>query len=61
MTSNDFPALIKLALWRQKKTQWALAREVDVEPSMLSRYLNGWLPMPIEVRERIAECLGIEQ
>ena len=60
MKKISFSTQVKLCLWEQKRTQWWLAREANVEPSVLSRHLNGWIPMPPEVQERIAEVLGIE-
>jgi transcriptional regulator with XRE-family HTH domain len=45
----------------RSKKQVQIAREVGVDPSLLSKYLNGWLEVPKHHRRKLAQSLGITQ
>ena len=49
MSSND----LRTELYRLKLPIYKVASEVNVHPSRLSLYLNGRLPMPIDIRCRL--------
>lgn len=49
MRSND----IRTELYRLRLPIYKVASEVSVHPSRLSLYLNGHMPMPDEVRDRL--------
>jgi hypothetical protein len=54
MTPEDFRAEIA----RQQLNRYVLAAEVRVHPGRLGMMLNGKLPMPVEIAERIGKALS---
>ncbi len=49
MNSND----LRTELYRLRLPIYKVASEVGVHPSRLSLYLNGRLPMPADLRDRL--------
>jgi hypothetical protein len=54
MTPEDLRAQIA----RQRVNRYVLAAEVRVHPGRLGQMLNGKLPMPVEIAERISKALS---
>lgn len=57
MSGVDF----RTELFRLRLPIYKVASAVSVHPSRLSLYLNGHLPMPPELRERLAAILAEHQ
>ena len=49
MSGIDF----RTELFRLRVPIYKVASEVNLHPSRLSLYLNGHLPMPVELRDRL--------
>jgi transcriptional regulator with XRE-family HTH domain len=65
MLDNDqmFLALLQttLALKRNQVTQWDLAEALGIDNTLISRYVRGRRPIPMEVKEGMISFLGIDR
>jgi len=50
---------LKIALLKTKKSQMQVAQESGIDPSALSRILNGWLVPSENKAENLAQAMGI--
>jgi hypothetical protein len=60
--TQTLPCLrLKTELWRRGIRQIDLALSIGIDPSRLSKYMNGREEMPGEVRKSIAAFLGMPE
>ncbi len=45
-------------LYRLRLPIYKVASEVEVHPSRLSQYLNGKIPMPVQVKQKLASVIS---
>lgn len=50
---------LKVAVLKSKKSQMQIAKETGINPSALSRILNGWSMPDTETTVNLANSLGI--
>ena len=60
--TRTLPCLkLKTELWRRGIKQIDLALSIRVDPSRLSKFVNGREEMPPEIRQSIAQWLGTDE
>jgi plasmid maintenance system antidote protein VapI len=60
--TRTLPCLrLRNELWKRGIKQIDLAYGIKVNPSRLSKYINGWEEMPWEIRKSIADYLGMAE
>lgn len=52
---------LKTTIFLKGITQLALGKAIGVTPSRVSLWANGWEPVPVKWRRRIAEVLGVPE
>ena len=52
---------LKIAVLRSKKSQMQIAQESGIDPSALSRIMNGWLAPNEGVIAKLSTSLGMSQ
>ena len=59
VVTKTLPCLrLKTELWRRGIKQIDLALSIRIDPSRLSKYVNGREEMPLEIKEAIAQTGG---
>ena len=58
--TKTLPCLkLKMELWKRRIKQIDLAFSIRIDPSKLSKYLNGHEEMPTEIKRSIAKFIGV--
>lgn len=51
--------VFEIALARQGRPSIAVAREIGIHHSTMSRWVRGWYPVPQQLRHRLAAVLDL--
>lgn len=50
---------VKEIIFRKGMKQLQIAKDIGIDSSKLSKFVNGWVPLPKKYHKRLAKYLGI--